>query len=113
MDEFLKAAVTEAEAGLAEGGIPIGSVLVHNGQIIGRGHNRRVQRTAQSSTGRWTPWRTLAGSRPPYIPEVFCTRLCHHAPCARAQFCFTASHVSWSARTSLSGARKIYYGTGA
>jgi len=43
MDEFLKAAVAEAEAGLAEGGIPIGSVLVHEGQIIGRGHNRRVQ----------------------------------------------------------------------
>ena len=44
MDEFLKAAVAEAEAGLAEGGIPIGSVLVYQGRIIGRGHNRRVQR---------------------------------------------------------------------
>jgi len=39
MDEFLKAAVAEAEAGLAERGIPIGSVLVYGGQIIGRGHN--------------------------------------------------------------------------
>ena len=46
MDEFLKAAVAEAEAGLAEGGIPIGSVLVYGGQIIGRGHNRRVQRSS-------------------------------------------------------------------
>lgn len=44
MDEFMRAAVAEAEAGLAEGGIPIGSVLVHGGRIIGRGHNRRVQR---------------------------------------------------------------------
>ena len=44
MDEFMTAAVAEAEAGLAEGGIPIGSVLVHDGRIIGRGHNRRVQR---------------------------------------------------------------------
>ena len=44
MDEFLKAAIAEAEAGLAEGGVPIGSVLVHEGRIIGRGHNRRVQR---------------------------------------------------------------------
>jgi creatinine deaminase len=44
MDAFLDAAVAEAEAGLAEGGIPIGSVLVHQGRIIGRGHNRRVQR---------------------------------------------------------------------
>jgi cytosine deaminase len=44
MDEFLAAAIAEAESGLAEGGIPIGSVLVHGGRIIGRGHNRRVQR---------------------------------------------------------------------
>ncbi len=44
MDEFMNAAIAEAEAGLAEGGIPIGSVLVHEGRIIGRGHNRRVQR---------------------------------------------------------------------
>ena len=43
-DPFLQAAIDEAERGLAEGGIPIGSVLVHDGEIIGRGHNRRVQR---------------------------------------------------------------------
>jgi cytosine deaminase len=43
-DEFMDAAVAEAAAGLAEGGIPIGSVLVHQGRIIGRGHNRRLQR---------------------------------------------------------------------
>ena len=39
----MQAALEEARQGLAEGGIPIGSVLVHNGQIIGRGHNRRIQ----------------------------------------------------------------------
>ena len=44
MDDFLKAALDEARQGRAEGGIPIGSVLVHGGRIIGRGHNRRVQR---------------------------------------------------------------------
>ena len=44
MDPFLLAAIEEAESGLAEGGIPIGSVLVHAGVIAGRGHNRRVQR---------------------------------------------------------------------
>lgn len=44
MDEFLEAAVEEARLGLEEGGIPIGSVLVHEGQVIGRGHNRRVQK---------------------------------------------------------------------
>ena len=43
MDEFMRAAIDEARAGLAEGGIPIGSVLVRDGVIIGRGHNKRVQ----------------------------------------------------------------------
>ncbi|HEU4938698.1 MAG TPA: nucleoside deaminase [Vicinamibacterales bacterium] len=42
-DKFMQAAIAEAEAGASEGGIPIGSVLVHQGRIIGRGHNRRVQ----------------------------------------------------------------------
>jgi creatinine deaminase len=44
MDAFMQAAIEEALLGLAEGGIPIGSVLVHDGRIIGRGHNRRVQK---------------------------------------------------------------------
>lgn len=44
MDGFLDAAIAEAEKGLAEGGIPIGAVIVHDDRIIGRGHNRRVQR---------------------------------------------------------------------
>ncbi|UYN97968.1 MAG: nucleoside deaminase [Enhydrobacter sp.] len=44
MDAFMEAAIDEARQGLAEGGIPIGSVLVHRGRIVGRGHNRRVQK---------------------------------------------------------------------
>jgi cytosine deaminase len=44
VDEFMSAAVREAEAGLREGGIPIGSVLVYRNKILGRGHNRRVQK---------------------------------------------------------------------
>jgi cytosine/creatinine deaminase len=43
-DPFLQAAIQEARQGLAEGGIPIGSVIVHRDKIIGRGHNRRVQK---------------------------------------------------------------------
>jgi len=43
-DPFLQAAIAEARQGMVEGGIPIGSVLVHGGKIIGRGHNRRVQK---------------------------------------------------------------------
>ncbi len=44
MDQFMRAAIEEAQKGLAEGGIPIGSVLVIDGKIVGRGHNRRVQK---------------------------------------------------------------------
>jgi cytosine deaminase len=44
MDQFLKIAIEEARQGLAEGGIPIGSVLVVDGRVVGRGHNRRVQK---------------------------------------------------------------------
>jgi cytosine/creatinine deaminase len=44
MDQFLQAAIEEAKLGLSEGGIPIGSVLVIDGRIVGRGHNRRMQR---------------------------------------------------------------------
>lgn len=44
MDAFLQSAIDEARAGLNEGGIPIGSVIVHKGRMIGRGHNRRVQK---------------------------------------------------------------------
>jgi len=46
MDEFLSAALEQAELGLKEGGIPIGSVLVYGGRILGRGHNRRVQKAS-------------------------------------------------------------------
>ncbi|WP_298732361.1 nucleoside deaminase [uncultured Chitinophaga sp.] len=46
MPDFMTAAIREALTGLKEGGIPIGAVLVHNGNIIGRGHNRRVQQNS-------------------------------------------------------------------
>jgi cytosine/creatinine deaminase len=51
MDQFMQAAVDEARKGLSEGGIPIGSVLVHRGEIIGRGHNRRVQNESTTLHG--------------------------------------------------------------
>ena len=46
MDDFMRAAVEEAQSGRKEGGIPIGAVLVHRGRIIGRGRNRRVQKNS-------------------------------------------------------------------
>jgi cytosine deaminase len=51
IDPFLAAAIEEARQGLAEGGIPIGSVLVHDGRILGRGHNRRIQRGSPTLHG--------------------------------------------------------------
>src|SRR5437667_1506271 len=51
MDEFLRAAIEEAEQGLKEGGIPIGAALVHRGRILGRGHNRRVQQGSATLHG--------------------------------------------------------------
>ena len=50
-DPFLDAAIEEAELGLAEGGIPIGSVIVFEGRILGRGHNRRVQKGSPTLHG--------------------------------------------------------------
>jgi cytosine/creatinine deaminase len=44
VDDFMRAAIAEAEQGLREGGVPIGAALVHDGRVIGRGRNRRVQR---------------------------------------------------------------------
>jgi len=46
MDEFLRAAIEEAQRGRAEGGIPIGAVLVHGSTIMGRGHNRQIGRAS-------------------------------------------------------------------
>jgi cytosine deaminase len=51
MNDFLRAAIEEAERGRDEGGIPIGAVLVHDGRIIGRGHNRRVQQGSPTLHG--------------------------------------------------------------
>ena len=51
MDDFLTVAIEEAERGRDEGGIPIGAVLVHDGRVIGRGHNRRVQQGSPTLHG--------------------------------------------------------------
>jgi len=79
-DEFLMAAIAEAEAGAREGGIPIGAVLVHGGRIIGRGHNRRVQRGSAILHGEMDALEN-AGRQPPavYRTSVLYTTL---SPCA-------------------------------
>ncbi len=80
MDEFLRAAIEEAEAGVAEGGIPIGSVLVHQGRILGRGHNRRVQQGSAILHGEMDALER-AGRQPArvYRESVIYTTL---SPCA-------------------------------
>jgi len=79
-DEFLRAAIEEAERGRAEGGIPIGSVLVHRGEILGRGHNRRVQRGSAILHGEMDALEN-AGRHPAavYRESVLYTTL---SPCA-------------------------------
>jgi cytosine deaminase len=79
-DDFMLAAIAEAEAGAREGGIPIGSVLVHAGRIIGRGHNRRVQCGSAVLHGEMDALEN-AGRQPPsvYRASVLYTTL---SPCA-------------------------------
>ena len=80
MDEFVEAAIAEARAGEREGGIPIGSVLVHAGRILGRGHNRRVQRGSAVLHGEMDALEN-AGRQPAavYRESVLYTTL---SPCA-------------------------------
>lgn len=80
MDPFLQAALDEARQGLAEGGIPIGSVIVHRGKIIGRGHNRRVQQGSAILHGEMDAFEN-AGRQPAsvYRESVLYTTL---SPCA-------------------------------
>src|SRR5262245_45885887 len=80
MDPFLKAAVEEAAQGLREGGIPIGSVLVHRGTILGRGHNRRVQRGSVTLHGEMDALEN-AGRHPAAVYRE-CTIYTTLSPCA-------------------------------
>ena len=79
MDQFLKAAFDEANKGLAEGGIPIGSVIVHRGSIIGRGHNRRVQQGSTVLHGEMDAFEN-AGRQPAGVYRE-CTLYTTLSPC--------------------------------
>ncbi len=92
--EFLRAAIAEAELGLAEGGIPIGSVLVHRGRIIGRGHNRRVQRGSATLHGEMDALEN-AGRQPAsvYRECVIYTTLSPCSMCSGAILLYQIPHV--------------------
>jgi creatinine deaminase len=79
-DRFLEAAIEEARQGLREGGVPIGSVIVHHDQIIGRGHNRRVQKQSAILHGEMDALEN-AGRQPATIYRE-CTIYTTLSPCS-------------------------------
>ena len=79
-DEFMRAAIAEAEQGRTDGGIPIGSVLVHRGKIIGKGHNRRVQKGSVVLHGEMDALEN-AGRQPAAVYKE-CTIYTTLSPCA-------------------------------
>lgn len=79
MDQFLQAAIEEARTGLQEGGIPIGSVLVYQGQILGRGHNKRVQQKSVTLHGEMDALEN-AGRQPASVYRE-CTLYTTLSPC--------------------------------
>ena len=80
MNEFLQAAIAQARKGLVEGGIPIGSVLVHHDQIIGKGHNRRVQQGSAIMHGEMDALE--ASGRQPARVYRECTLYTTLSPCS-------------------------------
>jgi cytosine deaminase len=104
MDPFLLAAIEEAELGLSEGGIPIGAVLVHSGVIVGRGHNRRVQRGSTILHGEMDALEN-AGRRPAsfYREATLYTTL---SPCS---MCSGAIALYWIPRVVV-GENKSFMG---
>lgn len=94
MDQFMQAAITEARLGLAEGGIPIGAVIAHEGRIIGRGHNRRVQRGSAILHGEMDAFEN-AGRQPAsvYRQSVLYTTLSPCAMCSGAILLYGIPHI--------------------
>lgn len=79
-DPFLQAAIDEARAGLTEGGIPIGSVIVYQGRIIGRGHNRRVQQGSAIRHGEMDAFENAGRQKASVYRD--CTLYTTLSPCA-------------------------------
>lgn len=80
MDQFMQEAIAQAQAGFDEGGIPIGSVIVHQGRIIGRGHNRRVQNGSPILHGEMDAFEN-AGRQPASVYRE-CTLYTTLSPCS-------------------------------
>jgi cytosine/creatinine deaminase len=108
MNPFMSAAIAEAEAGLAEGGIPIGSVLVHRDKIIGRGHNRRVQRGSAILHGEMDALEN-AGRLPAsvYTQSELYTTLSPCAMCSGAILLYGIPHVIIGENTTFMGEEEL------
>jgi cytosine/creatinine deaminase len=93
-DSFLQAAIEEAQRGRAEGGIPIGAVLVHHGTIIGRGRNRRIQQGSATLHGEMDALER-AGRQPAlvYRESIMYTTLSPCAMCTGAILLYGIPHV--------------------
>ncbi|MDN3517470.1 nucleoside deaminase [Aquisalimonas lutea] len=104
MDAFMQAALDEAQRGLDEGGIPIGSVLVHRGRIIGRGHNRRQQRGSVVLHGEMDALEN-AGRLPAgvYRQSVLYTTLSPCAMCSGAILLYGIPRVVVGENTTFRG----------
>lgn len=94
MDKFMQAAIEEAQKGLAEGGIPIGSVIVHNNNIIGRGHNRRVQNGSPILHGEMDAFENAGRqSAQTYSESIIYTTLSPCSMCSGAIILYGIKHV--------------------
>jgi cytosine/creatinine deaminase len=113
MDAFLDAAISEAESGLAEGGIPIGSVLVYRGAVIGRGHNRRVQRGSAILHGEMDALEN-AGRQPAavYKESIIYTTLSPCAMCSGAILLYGIPRVVVGENQTFMGEESLLRGRG-
>ena len=107
-DPFLEAATAEAKLGLEEGGIPIGSVLVHEGKIVGRGHNRRIQRGSAILHGEMDALEN-AGRLPAsvYRRSILYTTLSPCAMCSGAILLYGIPHVVIAENTTFLGEEEL------
>ena len=108
MDSFMQAAIDEARQGLSEGGIPIGSVLVYENRIIGRGHNRRVQEGSTVLHGEMDALEN-AGRQPAavYQRSALYTTLSPCAMCSGAILLYGIPRVIIGENTTFKGEEEL------
>src|ERR1019366_6421556 len=114
MDIFMRAAIDEARLGAEEGGIPIGSILVHGGHILGRGHNRRVQKSSAILHAEMDALEN-AGRQPAHVyrESVLYTTLSPCTMCAGAILLYGIPHVVIGENETFRGEEDLLRARGA